>query len=63
MSCFTGIDFTASNISQGIKTNGGRSLHHLDPIGQNPYQKVGRVSLRLLQADKQDRPDVYPNIT
>ncbi|XP_052759869.1 uncharacterized protein LOC128202771 isoform X2 [Mya arenaria] len=35
-----GIDFTASNIHQGLKTFGGRSLHHLDMLNPNPYEKV-----------------------
>lgn len=35
-----GIDFTASNIHQGLKTNGGRSLHQLDVLNPNPYQRV-----------------------
>ncbi|XP_060601607.1 copine family protein 1-like isoform X2 [Ruditapes philippinarum] len=35
-----GIDFTASNVHQGIKTNGGRSLHHIDMLNPNPYQRV-----------------------
>ncbi|KAL3861290.1 hypothetical protein ACJMK2_007332 [Sinanodonta woodiana] len=35
-----GIDFTASNVHQGLKTYGGRNLHHLDLMNPNPYQKV-----------------------
>lgn len=35
-----GIDFTASNIHQGLKTNNGRSLHQIDQFNPNPYQRV-----------------------
>lgn len=36
-----GVDFTQSNMCQGIKTFGGKSLHCIDPREMNPYQRVG----------------------
>lgn len=36
-----GVDFTQSNMCQGIKTFGGKSLHCIDPREINPYQRVG----------------------
>lgn len=36
-----GVDFTQSNMCQGIRTFGGKSLHCIDPREINPYQRVG----------------------
>ena len=36
------MDFTSSNMCQGIKTFGGKSLHYIDPREINPYQRVGK---------------------
>lgn len=38
-----GVDFTQSNMCQGIKTFGGKSLHCIDPREMNPYQRVGNL--------------------
>lgn len=37
-----GVDFTSSNLENGLKSFGGRSLHTIDASGkvQNPYQQV-----------------------
>lgn len=35
-----GIDFTISNLENGLRTFCGRSLHHYEPGIKNPYQKV-----------------------
>ena len=45
LSPLKGVDFTASNETQGTRSFGGRSLHSLDPQLLNPYQKV--VILKL----------------
>jgi hypothetical protein len=34
------MDYTASNLQQGIRTFGGRSLHQIVPNNLNPYQRV-----------------------
>ena len=39
-SLIIGIDFTLSNIQQGQRTFGGRSLHAIQPNLLNPYQRV-----------------------
>ncbi|KJE93490.1 copine-9, variant [Capsaspora owczarzaki ATCC 30864] len=51
-----GIDFTASNHSQGEVTFGKRSLHYLDPSGEtlNPYQNVISALGRTLAAFDED---------
>jgi len=39
-----GIDYTASNESQGRKSNAGKSLHHINEDGShNPYQKAIQI--------------------
>ncbi|XP_062602531.1 copine family protein 1-like, partial [Saccostrea cucullata] len=38
-----GTDFTSSNMYQGTKTFGGKSLHSIDPREPNPYQRVGKA--------------------
>ncbi|KAL5014388.1 hypothetical protein ScPMuIL_008658 [Solemya velum] len=53
-----GVDFTASNMHQGVKTYGGRSLHQLDPHEPNPYQKVICILGETLQ--KFDRSGRIP---
>lgn len=35
-----GIDFTISNLENGLRTFGGRSLHYFEEGLKNPYQKV-----------------------
>ena len=40
MSLIVGIDFTLSNMLQGQKSFGGKSLHATEQSSKNPYQKV-----------------------
>lgn len=42
----TGMDYTASNLQQGIRTFGGRSLHQIVPNDLNPYQRVCKYTLK-----------------
>ncbi|KAL4221123.1 hypothetical protein ACF0H5_019382 [Mactra antiquata] len=49
-----GIDFTASNVHQGIRTNQGRSLHHLDMLNPNPYQRVISILGETLESFDDD---------
>ncbi|XP_045163069.2 uncharacterized protein LOC123527573 isoform X1 [Mercenaria mercenaria] len=49
-----GIDFTASNVHQGLKTYGGRSLHHLDILNPNPYQRVISILGETLESFDED---------
>uniref|UniRef100_A0A6U8P674 VWFA domain-containing protein n=1 Tax=Eutreptiella gymnastica TaxID=73025 RepID=A0A6U8P674_9EUGL len=50
-----GVDFTASNLEQGQRTFGGKSLHHIDPEGGlNPYQEVMSVMCRTLGRFSED---------
>lgn len=49
-----GIDFTASNIYQGQNTFGGRSLHNLDMLNPNPYQRVISILGETLEPFDED---------
>lgn len=40
---FVGVDFTASNASQGRQSYYGKSLHDLDDTHINPYRQVGGI--------------------
>jgi hypothetical protein len=50
-----GIDYTASNDSQGYKTFGGKSLHHITLDQYNPYQKVIKMLGETLEKFDEDR--------
>ena len=41
-----GMDYTASNLQQGVRTFGGRSLHQIVPNDLNPYQRVCKYTLK-----------------
>lgn len=43
-----GVDYTSSNLQQGMSTYQGRSLHYMDLSGQtiNPYQRVGLTFIK-----------------
>ena len=49
-----GVDFTASNKTQGTRSFGGRSLHSLDPQLLNPYQKVISIVGKTLERFDED---------
>eukprot|EP00731_Ephydatia_muelleri_P016859 Em0009g1283a len=49
-----GVDFTASNETQGTRSFGGRSLHSLDPQLLNPYQKVITIVGKTLERFDED---------
>jgi hypothetical protein len=49
-----GIDYTASNQSQGRKTFHGKSLHHVASGQQNPYQQVISLIGRTLAKFDED---------
>lgn len=40
MLLYTGVDFTVSNLHQGERTFGGKSLHAIQAGVHNPYQQV-----------------------
>ena len=44
-----GIDFTGSNLHQGQKSFGGKSLHSLSPYELNPYQRAIQIIGRTLE--------------
>ena len=44
-----GIDFTISNLENGLKTFNGRSLHFCDDEIKNPYQKVIEILGKTLE--------------
>ena len=48
------VDFTRSNLQQGERTFGNRSLHHIDPIISNPYQKVMSLVCQTLAPFDED---------
>jgi E3 ubiquitin-protein ligase RGLG len=51
------VDFTLSNLTQGMRTFNGQSLHSIDPTGQvqNPYQNVIDILGRTLESFDEDR--------
>jgi len=50
-----GVDFTKSNLWNGKRTFGGRSLHHLTPGALNPYQEVIDIIGRSLETFDDDK--------
>jgi E3 ubiquitin-protein ligase RGLG len=50
-----GIDFTISNLENGRKTFGGRSLHYVGNEIKNPYQKVIEILGKTLEKFDLDR--------
>lgn len=44
-----GIDFTISNLENGLLTFNGRSLHYYDENIKNPYQKVIEILGKTLE--------------
>ncbi len=44
-----GIDFTISNLENGLRTFSGRSLHYCDDEIKNPYQKVIEILGKTLE--------------
>ena len=50
-----GIDYTASNETQGRKTFGGKCLHYISLDEYNPYQRVIKMMCETLEKFDEDR--------
>lgn len=49
------VDFTKSNLTSGLETFGGRSLHALDPYTQNPYERALMAVIGALEGYDDDK--------
>ena len=59
MTYIVGLDYTASNLQQGIKTYGGKSLHDTNTADPNPYKRVCFSVLGSSPSYSWENPDVY----